>query len=268
MSQTCPMRESLIVIACILLAVPATLAAAAGTERMTLAISNDGRPVAAAIRLLSDRYGYAITYEDPFYVYAGDLQDVTLQVRKDLSNYSDPSKAPRVIVPRGAAFTVTYDIDAATRRPTSARAVMESVLRAQAATGIGGTFRLEQSGDLLHVLPKTARNFNGEVVKQSSILDAVITMTDEERSAAEALDAFCEAVTAATHVGVRTGMYPLNLFHRQQRMRTGASNEKARDVLTRLLADMPLRVTWAIYNAPPEGGYLLHIASVSDRSTP
>jgi hypothetical protein len=48
----------------------------------TLAVESP-RPIATAVQTLVSRYGVVITYEDPRYAYAGDLQDVANLVRKE-----------------------------------------------------------------------------------------------------------------------------------------------------------------------------------------
>ena len=76
----------------------------------------DGRPLAAIIKELGDRFGRAITYEDPHRLFASDIADVT-------DKYKD--KATRqVLVPRGGdlAFTFTPS-DMATMVPSESSRV-------------------------------------------------------------------------------------------------------------------------------------------------
>src|SRR5256885_13941815 len=70
------------------------------TEKLSV---DDARPLAEAIVLLESKFGGVITYEDPAYVYSGDISDVTESVRRDLDKF-EPGKAPRVLVPKGGKF--------------------------------------------------------------------------------------------------------------------------------------------------------------------
>lgn len=74
-------------------------AANSGSSMLTEQVSGP-RPVASALFALSMQHGYVISYEDPMFVYSGDLEDVTNQVRRDLDQY-EQGKAPRVISSRG-----------------------------------------------------------------------------------------------------------------------------------------------------------------------
>jgi hypothetical protein len=44
---------------------------------------------------LEEMYGYPVTFEGPKYVFSGDLEDQTLQVRRDLGKYPR-GQAPKV----------------------------------------------------------------------------------------------------------------------------------------------------------------------------
>src|SRR6266567_8025919 len=65
---------------------------------------NDPRPVAQAARELESKFGLPITYEDPPYVHASEIADVTAQVRRDQQNHR------KVWVPRGGTLSLAYDL--------------------------------------------------------------------------------------------------------------------------------------------------------------
>src|SRR5687768_5365392 len=72
-------------------------AAAAQPETRDV-IVDDPRPVPAALQELATRHGRVVTYEDPRYLYSGDIKDVTREVRRDLDRFP-PGQAPKVLVP-------------------------------------------------------------------------------------------------------------------------------------------------------------------------
>ena len=68
---------------------------------------DDPRPMAAALEELTRRYGTIITYEDPRYLYAADIKDVTREVSRNLDRFP-PGQAPKVLVPFGGRLDFKY----------------------------------------------------------------------------------------------------------------------------------------------------------------
>jgi hypothetical protein len=240
---------------------------------------DDPRPVAKAVEELVARYDYVITYEDPRFLHEGDLQDVTIQVRRDLDRYP-PGKAPKVVVPRGGKLSLTLPSSAAVNTQTIA-SVLDQLVRAQSIRGEGGRFRVLQVGDVFHVVPTEVRDRNGNWTAQSSILDVPISLPTEDRGKVEMLDAIVTAVSAAARVkvyvggGVGGGIFNPN---RPASYHLGADNERARDVLMRaliLLNDpkagtwISERLRWQLFYGSDENAYFLNISVVPDLpSTP
>src|SRR5262245_27189861 len=193
----------------------------------------DPRPLAAAIEVLEARYGSVITYEDPRYVYSGDIKDVTLSVRRDLDKYK-PGEAPKVLIPKGGTLTFEYDVLSDTNLPDDGQTVVQELLDAYAASGNAGRFRLESTGKMLHVIPREINNSDGQLMPQDSILDTKISLTAGERTEMQRLEAICSAITEATKIPVWVGTVPTNLLL-QHRDSEGAAQQKARDVLVNLL---------------------------------
>jgi hypothetical protein len=96
----------------------------------------DGRPLAAAVRELENRFGWVITYEDPPYEWPADVEDVTGAVSK---SQRDPN---RVLVPRVRAFVFEYPENAAPRD------VLLGMLGEYQVTSAGDEFRLLESGSM------------------------------------------------------------------------------------------------------------------------
>ena len=126
------------------------------------------RPVQEVILQWEKQYGWVITYEDPHFEYAGDLEDVTTRVRKDLKPGEpiDPSK--RIIGARERQLSVTYR---APKSPSDSAARLEATKQlvnvyAQIA---GNTFRLLQSNTRVHVVPEMVRDASGELTPQTGI---------------------------------------------------------------------------------------------------
>ena len=228
-------------------------------ERVVSLAVDDPRPVAQAMLTLESLYGWAISYEDPRYGHADDLRDVTWQVRRDLANFPI-GQAPRVLVPRGGSMTVGYSVSAETGVPERAVDAIQKVLDAR-VQGSSASFRLLQSGENFHVVPAARNNTSGILEPQTSILDAPITLPDQERDGVEMLEAICKAVGDAAHTRVSVGTIPENLF-RGNRSTQSVFNTTARDVLTQTLAATETKLSWRLLYDPGLGEYFLNIHSV------
>jgi hypothetical protein len=232
---------------------------AQGVVRTNLSVQ-DPRPLAKAIKMLEGKYGWVITYEDPRYVHPSEIADVTNTVRKDLYKYR-PGEAPRVLVPKGGALSIQYDVMSDTGFPIDREAVLRQLLDANSANGNAGRFRLEKTGEVLHVIPTASKISEETFAEQESVLDAVITLPEQERSSAQTLEAICAAVSDATHTHVGVGTIPLNRFlqHRDQK---GTYGETARDVLLKLLERTGTNLTWRLLYDPGLKVYALNIHEV------
>ena len=65
----------------------------------------DGRPLAKVLDEVEERFGWTVTYEDPPYQNANEIEDVTERVRRDGKTHL------RVLVPRGGAFHFSYALN-------------------------------------------------------------------------------------------------------------------------------------------------------------
>jgi hypothetical protein len=217
----------------------------AGAATLTSISVNDGHPVWEIARQLQERYGYAITYEDPRYSNDDDFEDVTLQVRKDLEKYP-PGGAPKVVGMKVRSLTLTVP-DSPSISPQEMARILQRLVQSQETQGTGGRFRVVQTGNQFHIVPTAVRDRGGAWIVQNSILDTPISLTLRGRTSGEILAALCEAVDAAAHVkiaivtnfgggiGAHVATYALN-----------ADQEPARTVLMRALALDSPNASWVI----------------------
>ena len=196
----------------------------------------EARPLAAVIDQLERRYGWIITYEDPPYENAADLDEVTLDVVKDPKNFKG-----KVLVPRRRRFDFTYPKDDQSR----AEDVLTAVIRDYNMAGNNDGFRLLRTGTLFHVVPSVSDNKIGLPTNRQSRLDVRVTIPDTERSILETLELVVAQVRELTGVPVVMGGVPQNLL-RQKKLRTGATNEPARDVLVRALTSTGRDLSWRL----------------------
>ena len=229
------------------------------TEKVDLSVT-DGRPVAKALEELEQRYGWVVTYEDPFYDLSEAI-DVTAQVRKDGGRNGEP----RVLIPRGGSLSITYEVTRDTKLPLDRDTVIQKLLDANQPAGSVARFRLEheKDGQMLHVIPTVTKTASGELVPHLSVLDAVISLSERDRPRMQTLEAICDAVSQATQTKVVVGSAPLNLFI-SQRDHEGVFNRKARDVLVETLKRTKSRanLSWRLLYDPGMKMYMLNVYPV------
>jgi len=223
---------------------------------------NDPRPVAFAAEMLEKAYGWTVTYEDPQYAYEGDLVDVTEKVSRNLDKYK-PGEAPRVLVPRGGELSFDYSIDSTTKKPADSALVIQQLLDAYAVGGHPGVFRMERSGERLHIIGVAARDKNGVLTPQRSVFDTVITLPAQKRSGMELLTALCAAISQASGIPVVPGSVPVNQLHRYE-TESGAKDVKAREFLSNELDRMSnsIKLSWRLFYDADSKTYYLNIHSV------
>jgi hypothetical protein len=228
-------------------------------EMEKLSVDN-GRPLAEAIVVLEVRFGRVITYEDPPYVYAGDINDVTQSVRRDLDKF-EPGQAPRVLVPKGGKFDFVI-IRNANRSPDKDR-TLEKLVHDYALTTQSARFRLEKSADAFHVVPTSVRNTAGRLTSQVPVLDARMTVPTKERTGLQEIRDFCAEVSRVTRRHVVMGTVPTRLAVYKERYGIPSATT-ARIALTRILKRFEdgRGLSWRLLYDPGMKIFVLNIHSV------
>jgi hypothetical protein len=220
----------------------------------------NGRPLAEAILMLEKRFRTVITYEDPPYVYRGDIADVTESTRRDLDKYP-PGKAPRVFVPKGGRleFLIVQRPDGS----SDARGTLEKLVSEYASTIPAARFRIGTTANAFHAIPISARNPAGRLSSQRPVLDAAITLPAKERNGVQAIRDFCAEVSRMTKTQVVEGTIPNNLANYQHSYSFPRATN-ARIVLTQILKSFegapPL--SWRLLYDPTMKMFVLNIHSV------
>lgn len=233
------------------------------TINETLSVNN-ARPVAEAAWELENRYGWAITYEDPIYMHSSEVVDVTTQVRRDLDRYK-PGEAPKVFVPKGGGLSITFRVDSHTGRPVgSPESLMQQVLDANTAAGYSGRFRLQSKGGIVHVIPTAYKEKSGALVPYQSVLDSIITIPSQERTALQSLDLLCDALSRIAKTKVSLGTIDPNLFS-HSRNQIGVNRVKARDFLVKLIESVNTSssLSWRLLYDPTVKNYFLNIHPIT-----
>ena len=218
---------------------------------------------------LEKMYGYSISYEAPKQVFPGDLEDQTLEVRRDLANFPR-GNAPRVLAVRRNDLSLKVK-SARIVESDYVEQVVTEALELHNGSAAGVHFRLAKDADGFHIVPSEVRDSNGMWVAATSFLDTRISLTKQSRTALEAVAAIGKAIAATTGVqgGLMTG--PLNLLASVNGT-WEAKDEPARNVLRRVLNDVPLKegnsLGWVVGYIPAPETFGLNITYVQALSAP
>jgi hypothetical protein len=206
-----------------------------GASTEEVLVVDEPRPVVAAIRILEERYGWLINYEDPKYG-SEDLVDRTSPAYRG---------EHRALDPRGGRLEFRYPVSENTQLPLSQVSVLEILLSENERRGYPGKFVVTTVGGHYSVMPR-----------DGSILDTIISLPDQERSYEEAVREIVAALSGAVGVPVNG---PSMFRPRQERYTISAKGEPARDVLVRLFAQVEgYELRWHILYSP-NWGYVLNI---------
>jgi hypothetical protein len=225
------------------------------------------RPISDAITELGKRYGWVISYEDPQYEYAGDIEDATQRVRKDIKPGEQVEDSKRVILPRVKELSVTFAQPSTPNDINAELQVTKSLVDAYERKD-GTTFEVRRTPNRVEIVPAMFRRASGELQPARPLLDTLIRISPDDRNGATFLGALCEELQGQTGVKVFAGMFPQNAFA-QYHTKAGYENISARQVLTEFLDGMPHgdRYTWALF-FEPHYGYALNIRAVKEPTKP
>jgi hypothetical protein len=178
-----------------------------------------------------------VTYEDPRYEFAGDLQMRT-NARKS------------TLVPIGSVLEASYQVSQGTGEPVNVVDTIQRIVEAKNLNPVGGRFEVYPSGDVLHIVPTEVRDSKGNWIKQQSVLSVPITFASEELGSYQLIEALLKEVSATSGQDIRgpnwQGLYDPFAGHKGK---VEARDEPAREVLMRVLHSISPRYTyWASYD--------------------
>lgn len=227
------------------------------TDREVLVVE-DGRPLAKAVVELETQFGWVITYEDPPYIFKGDISDVTAIVRRDLDKYP-PGEAPRVFVPKGGKFVFHYDA----RLSHDPLMLLRRLVFAYHRDIGAASFKVGKSDGAFHIIPVTVRGNSGKQVLVTPPLNVVITLSSKVRTAFEELEEICATVSELAHSRLVVGTIPIGMFSKSLGKR-GTSRITARHALDDLLEKTGngVKLSWRLLYGPDTKMYALNIHEV------
>lgn len=218
----------------------------------TLQVDGPRALAEAMLNLMRNHPGIAITYEDPRYRYVGDVQDVSSQIPGAARN--------RVLAPRSSSVLAEYSVLTASNRLAEPGVAISRIVDAYNSANNPGTFKIEESGSIFHIIPQNVRDTNGNLVSEQSILDLAISFRTEEGNGLKVLNQICEELSSLSGHVVGLGVSPPSVLASTE-MDFSASGEKARSALVRLFSMLEASLVWQLDYDPSTDWYFLNILS-------
>jgi hypothetical protein len=196
------------------------------------------RPLVDAPRRLQESYGKVVTYEEPILTWRGELQ-------------TKPGRNPEgkwELFPTPQGFLMPE-----TGPGTDFASVLESTILAYHQQTSGTRFQLLSSKLGYHIVPVQVHDEIGRPVPTTSVLDQIITVPSEPRSARQHLLALGSALNSTGPIHVDISAVPGNphgfdnAFRAQpQVFQWGVHSVVARDALVDLLNQSASTFSWQL----------------------
>jgi hypothetical protein len=249
MRLTKPTIGGFLILASLVAGVAAAQQGTSSTEIVRSIDVNNARPVLRAVETLRERYHLSITYEEPRYVFAQDLQDISYMHRGPVTG------GAKLTGPRRGAIHFTY-AEAGGSPCENIKSLLRRLVTEYASQG-GPVFdvreRTTPDGLQWNVVASKARNENGTFVDQPDILGVPVFIPKARRSKADFLSEMLQQLRIETGYRVVLGTTETST----NAVELGADSAPARDVLVGLYGTSTV---WDLnYDPEGEGAYVLSL---------
>jgi hypothetical protein len=215
------------------------------------------RPLEQAAILLERKLGVPIWYEDPPWAFSGDLVEAAdLPGNQELAARYPSWRGP--LVPRGGRMTLTLPETPAALRAANPINLLETAIVAHGQLNNSSSFKVVRFGDTeFSIVATRAATKEGRAQTQVSPLDRKISFAEADRTLADTLNFICKAISVQLMVQFTGGP------EKSRRVRIGANDEPARDVLARTMR-MPggTKIAWVLDYMPDLQLYTLGLRAV------
>ena len=236
-------------------AVAAIIAVGAVTSPAALAQSGSAqtitspRPLADAADLLQKEYLKPVTYEDPVWIWPGDL-----------ATRDNAQNARWTLFPKNRSFAVPAEANAA-QTPALNPALIAAVVQAYEGQNDAPTFLVTASGLGVHIVPAQVHDAGGQLVAAANALDVQVAIPIAQRTVTQHFQAICDGVSASTGTPLRfnaAGVGPFWLDRlfvsgqaaQQLSFSWGASGVTARAALVELMTRSATALSWRLFCQP------------------
>lgn len=223
--------------------------------------SSHPRPLFQAVEALSQEYGWVIDFEDPPYFSKFDLTDDT-----------DPNWKAKHPASKGVSRVAGGPFESIFPEPAaqiSKEQVLQKVISDYNSSGNPGKFALRKEGEnRFAVVGVSVKDEGGNDANVPVLLDTLISVPQEHRSAYETLNLILDTLSTAAGTKVHASMLSTNGISAPDIV-VGGTNVSARTLLLQTFdeANKYRFIRWELRYSPDINGYFLIIAPASEVQT-
>lgn len=207
-------------------------------------VANSPRPLAQILDSLREKYGWAVSYEDPQFT-----------SKLDLVQTDDPTNRPaRNQRPAGGPFSVEFPSN-----PPNEQSTLQLIVDSYNRSNNPGRFELRKTEPRhFAVVGVEAHDRRGQVSRQRVAFDLPITIPSQQRTAGDTVLMICRTIATKSGVPVTLGVSPRRVLD-QAPVTVGGAPKPARELLLQTLAATQRSFYWQLLFDPNSGGYFLEI---------
>jgi hypothetical protein len=218
----------------------------------------NGRPLEVAAEVLSRKLGVAVSFEEAAWMSNRDLvRAADIPGNEGVTSQNHP-RGP--LVPRRSMLTMFVPTTKAAKEATGPTRIIQNALDSHSTAKNPGEYRLIRLSESEYsIVVDQVEDESGRKVKQLSPLDVRISFPEKDRSPQETLNLIYQSVRAAANVKLMV----LVEDHSTTRVRLGANNEVAREVLAKALRRPGSdKKSWSLRYDPENKMYLIYFLRV------
>ena len=206
----------------------------------------DPRPLEIAAILLQRKLGVPISYEETAWVYAGDLVNASTLPGNEKLSGTGP------LVPRLTKLDLTIPMTPSALATVAPETLAQQAIDSHRSYGNPGDFKVVRFGDgELSIVIDKATTKEGRLVAQNAPLDTRISFPEADRSLLDTLNLIVKGIAAKSQMQLLLGPSAPPRYFVEKKIRVGAQDEPARNVLARALR-IPgnTKLSWHVTSAP------------------
>ena len=208
-----------------------------------------------AVDALQEKYGWIVDYEDPQYPPA--ISGATIPAPGPVRRH------PNARTNGTTGFSVQFNGGPTPDSRPDEQTVLALVVDANNQSNDGGQFELRKEKDGSFVVVGVGvRSPQGETSSQQPILDSLISLKAERRSARQTIALICQKVSQPSKIQV-TADGVADSLPEPKTVAVGGAGVPARTLLSRTLASMGGKLYWRLIYDSNEKSYQLSISRES-----
>jgi hypothetical protein len=212
----------------------------------TIVKADAARPLAAALGVIAEQYGWKVDYEDPVYA-NGEAKDASVP---EWRKQHPESKG--VLIPSGGVFFANLGRISSTN--PDERSVLEMLVQAYNSSANPGYFTLIETPNHRFCIRGSSRSPSSS--KSTQIFDELIQVKSEQQSGLDALQELTSH--CATNTPIELGLVPSNSLS-QTTIKGYTELLSCRERLGRILSAMPSNLIYDLFYDIGSKSYYLSI---------